>query len=109
MIRRPPRSTRTDTLFPYTTLFRSPRGGRRDPRPLPDPRRRAPTRWGAGSRRRPPWRGARRGWEVGPSPWTVAVRLTGAGSRLAQRPLGRVDADGLPRALHRRQIGRAHV
>src|SRR3546814_17435205 len=34
MIRRPPRSTRTDTLFPYTTLFRSggglPRG--RDPR-----------------------------------------------------------------------------
>src|SRR3546814_3609595 len=46
MIRRPPRSTRTDTLFPYTTLFRSalavahgldvgvlvgvPRGGDRD-------------------------------------------------------------------------------
>src|SRR3546814_8778771 len=28
MIRRPPRSTRTDTLFPYTTLFRS--GGARD-------------------------------------------------------------------------------
>src|SRR3546814_10977827 len=25
MIRRPPRSTRTDTLFPYTTLVRSPR------------------------------------------------------------------------------------
>src|SRR3546814_3877755 len=24
MIRRPPRATRTDTLFPYTTLFRSP-------------------------------------------------------------------------------------
>src|SRR3546814_2667691 len=34
MIRRPPRSTRTDTLFPYTTLFRSgqegPREGRRE-------------------------------------------------------------------------------
>src|SRR3546814_582838 len=29
MIRPPPRSTRTDTLFPYTTLFRSP--GARDP------------------------------------------------------------------------------
>src|SRR3546814_12595733 len=33
MIRRPPRSTRTDTLFPYTTLFRSlplfPRGDTR--------------------------------------------------------------------------------
>src|SRR3546814_10672867 len=29
MIRRPPRSTRTDTLFPYTTLFRSaPEDGR---------------------------------------------------------------------------------
>src|SRR3546814_10937426 len=27
MIRRPPRSTRTDTLFPYTTLFRSQRFG----------------------------------------------------------------------------------
>src|SRR3546814_7628329 len=42
MIRRPPRSTRTDTLFPYTTLFRSiqlnamlldkPHDGRRDDR-----------------------------------------------------------------------------
>src|SRR3546814_10405131 len=28
MIRRPPRSTRTDTLFPYTTLFRSARDQR---------------------------------------------------------------------------------
>src|SRR3546814_1761852 len=27
MIRRPPRATRTDTLFPYTTLFRSPDPG----------------------------------------------------------------------------------
>src|SRR3546814_7083631 len=30
MIRRPPRSTRTDTLFPYTTLFRSIRRGAAD-------------------------------------------------------------------------------
>src|SRR3546814_16792750 len=30
MIRRPPRSTRTDTLFPYTTLFRSGLPVRRD-------------------------------------------------------------------------------
>src|SRR3546814_8990806 len=29
MIQRPPRSTRTDTLFPYTTLFRSPQLERR--------------------------------------------------------------------------------
>src|SRR3546814_4219800 len=44
MIRRPPRSTRTDTLFPYTTLFRSwphrgqpglPGAPARHPRPLP--------------------------------------------------------------------------
>src|SRR3546814_6541381 len=33
MIRRPPRSTRTDTLFPYTTLFRS--RGRYDPAAQP--------------------------------------------------------------------------
>src|SRR3546814_15727295 len=33
MIPRPPRSTRTDTLFPYTTLFRS--RARRPRRPLP--------------------------------------------------------------------------
>src|SRR3546814_8708771 len=31
MIRRPPRSTRTDTLFPYTTLFRSPGCWQRSP------------------------------------------------------------------------------
>src|SRR3546814_11912358 len=30
MVRRPPRSTRTDTLFPYTTLFRSVLTERRD-------------------------------------------------------------------------------
>src|SRR3546814_12736377 len=30
MIRRPPRSTRTDTLFPYTTLFRSVHIGQED-------------------------------------------------------------------------------
>src|SRR3546814_11328251 len=51
MIRRPPRSTRTDTLFPYTTLFRSldrPRRFRRivihhavDPLDLVDDPRRA--------------------------------------------------------------------
>src|SRR3546814_12389853 len=36
MIRRPPRSTRTDTLFPYTTLFRSPlqKGGLQSARGL---------------------------------------------------------------------------
>src|SRR3546814_21078815 len=37
MIRRPPRSTRTDTLFPYTTLFRS--DDHHEPRWDPDHRR----------------------------------------------------------------------
>src|SRR3546814_3514307 len=35
MIRRPPRSTRTDTLFPYTTLFRSPEPSHRGAAALP--------------------------------------------------------------------------
>src|SRR3546814_7863149 len=34
MIRRPPRSTRTDTLFPYTTLFRSDQREPQYPPPL---------------------------------------------------------------------------
>src|SRR3546814_3994484 len=64
MIRRPPRATRTDTLFPYTTLFRSAQreaGHRRHPdarvddlQPVADP--------GRGLRRRqcdPRWRGRR--------------------------------------------------
>src|SRR3546814_5506341 len=47
MIRRPPRSTRTDTLFPYTTLFRSGAlgQGRRGVRPAGD---RATVRWNPG-------------------------------------------------------------
>src|SRR3546814_4994914 len=60
MIRRPPRSTRTDTLFPYTTLFRSVRrtGGRRaaqlPARSLPGTAvRGAVTRGHAGCGRRP--------------------------------------------------------
>src|SRR3546814_20507209 len=38
MIRRPPRSTRTDTLFPYTTLFRSGVGEVQADRHMPQPR-----------------------------------------------------------------------
>src|SRR3546814_14416203 len=37
MVRRPPRSTRTDTLFPYTTLFRSARNARDGHDDLSDP------------------------------------------------------------------------
>src|SRR3546814_17631206 len=38
MIRRPPRSTLTDTLFPYTTLFRSAASGNRNRSRVPCPR-----------------------------------------------------------------------
>src|SRR3546814_20297717 len=48
MIRRPPRSTRTYTLFPYTTLFRSEARLRRPARPLPARRRARLRRPGGG-------------------------------------------------------------
>src|SRR3546814_6842735 len=57
MIRRPPRSTRTDTLFPYTTLFRSSR------RPIDSLRRPAeyrPARTSGRSKRR----SAEEGFEI---------------------------------------------
>src|SRR3546814_4006122 len=58
MIRRPPRSTRTDTLFPYTTLFRSDLGL---PRPAEGGGRGHPgdrqERRGAAGARRPALRG----------------------------------------------------
>src|SRR3546814_2162894 len=79
MIRRPPRSTRTDTLFPYTTLFRSygfkqvdglPRGRRSGTTPPRRRRRRSSGgRWRSGSGRcvrgRPP---AGRGRYTSPGP-----------------------------------------
>src|SRR3546814_14259523 len=98
-IRRPPRSTRTDTLFPYTTLFRSHvrRGGRRavprNPRPVPgpagDPAHRVDAPGGGGG----PGQGGRGG--------------------LPRQALGRPEADGDgeqpagTRASAAREIGRA--
>src|SRR3546814_4997753 len=52
MIRRPPRSTRTDTLFPYTTLFRSEAVRHADLARRADGRRRRPCRaWRAAAAR----------------------------------------------------------
>src|SRR3546814_1682065 len=60
MIRRPPRSTRTDTLFPYTTLFRSvPHRPVADDRPA-QPQRRRPRAVPAEAGRRRPERTRRR-------------------------------------------------
>src|SRR3546814_7662151 len=76
MIRRPPRSTRTDTLFPYTTLFRSercPRAGadrrRHQVGPVPLPRL-APRGHGGPH----------------PSERLPALRHDGEGGRLPARP-----------------------
>src|SRR3546814_2657243 len=68
MIRRPPRSTRTDTLFPYTTLFRSER----------QPRIEVGHRYEAGAR------------FVG-DPHRVAHRLVDVGLRLEERNQARAD------------------
>src|SRR3546814_7416028 len=52
MIRRPPRSTRTDTLFPYTTLYRSGDEGRDGARREPARARRVGGRGDAGDEQR---------------------------------------------------------
>src|SRR3546814_5143048 len=59
MIRQPPRSTRTDTLFPYTTLFLS-------ESPCP-PAARAPVPQSSSRRRRPPLHRRRRRSRADPS------------------------------------------
>src|SRR3546814_17389365 len=80
MIRRPPRSTRPDTLFPYTTLFLSPPG---HPSRRPG-RARLPAGAGGRSRERPAGR---------------------PGARGAGRPID----PPAGRSRDRPQIGRAHV
>src|SRR3546814_970518 len=69
MIRRPPRSTRTDTLFPYTTLFRSHR------RLVP----RQPALGAARARRQLPARAHR---ERGVTPRRGIILAGGSGTRL---------------------------
>src|SRR3546814_1797131 len=71
MIRRPPRSTRTDTLFPYTTLFRSPF--------RPDPRLGKPPEAGVDPIGRPPL-----GDDAGDGP----------GARIDRLPARRGEPDG---------------
>src|SRR3546814_5245741 len=77
MIRRPPRSTRTDTLFPYTTLFRSAFGDQ----PLPPQRL--------------------RGTDLAPEPG-IADRLGRAGHQLLVEP-GRGIGMRQPIERYRRQ------
>src|SRR3546814_14496937 len=93
MIRRPPRSTRTDTLFPYTTLFRSLRAFRRHggvSEQLP----RAGDQGGPG-------RQARRG--------RPASRLQGHRADRPAPPLVKFAADFGILEASEGEIGRAHV
>src|SRR3546814_2330584 len=95
MIRRPPRSTRTDTLFPYTTLFRSvsPRPALRQREPVPVQHRRE-----AFAMRLQLRRLQRRGHHH----FLVAA--------LAQRMATEVDHSAVARVLQAvAEIGRAHV
>src|SRR3546814_12190331 len=103
MIRRPPRSTRTDTLFPYTTLFRSRHVEGRDG-------------WAFGEcRAQPAWIGPRR---IGLP--CVPGAECGQDRPLQRLPLRPADGDGRravaePDRVHPArqaaavQIGRAHV
>src|SRR3546814_20973901 len=84
MIRRPPRSTRTDTLFPYTTLFRS----------LHIECRQSVTIWRQGDRH----------WEL--------EKMFARTERLLLRPGWQEDAPALARAIGEeavvRNLARAH-
>src|SRR3546814_16523635 len=92
MIRRPPRSTRTDTLFPYTTLFRS---GRTSDRPtmVAQPFGCNPAEGGS----------AQGG--AGPLYARTGVLQNGFRSRIADAE-GRLDAKG--RAMHHRHAFAVH-
>src|SRR3546814_16317869 len=81
MIRRPPRSTRTDTLFPYTTLFRSERPRARDPA-----RKRASEVPPAAARAHRISRRARRARRSQRRGVSAARRRTGTACRAYRRP-----------------------
>src|SRR3546814_8476125 len=83
MIRRPPRSTRTDTLFPYTTLFRS--------------RLQPPALRRAARRRAEACPLTHRGIQMHPITKVISDYNEGK------------FADEVTEALHRLKIGRAHV
>src|SRR3546814_17852114 len=110
MIRRPPRSTLTDTLFPYTTLFRSredaqhDRSGRLAAQRAEQALQVLPARRAAGVA---PQLAAEAGGGDRVAPVEVHVGLAGAELLLV---VGEVPAPvGLERDERRVEIGRAHV
>src|SRR3546814_6328062 len=110
MIRRPPRSTRTDTLFPYTTLFRSREAraaqrigvsrslslSKREGAPVQD----FPVH---SLQRQIRLNLATTAWATGFSPLDCAQYNTAVGRRIFRRPRLRHNA------LSSREIGRANV
>src|SRR3546814_10315152 len=113
MIRRPPRSTRTDTLFPYTTLFRS-RLVPPQPEPAPDPpapHGRTPARPLAGTGHRALSDADRAERPRAHDHGGVIGNVTRDGQSVTRRAVGR-SATPIPTASTREadeQIGRAHV
>src|SRR3546814_6601494 len=99
MIRRPPRSTRTDTLFPYTTLFRSLLGRHARQGPTGDVEAQA-GRQGAGERVAV-WRGAPTGGED----LTVSHAVVGGECTRRRRQAQRRRADGDADRGRRRSAG----
>src|SRR3546814_15141166 len=88
MIRRPPRSTRTDTLFPYTTLFRSgcsANAGLAAPIPISTPACAA----GAPKKANAPKRGE--GWPKDGHIWPPSLEGRGWGWVAARETFARID------------------
>src|SRR3546814_11349012 len=106
MVRRPPRSTRTDTLFPYTTLFRSDgRFGRALARPC---RSSSGVLFSCIVSSRPCWPQRRAPlWRRRRSDRPRLLRRTRRSTRLTKRSVQRAVRPLLPK--RRQQIGRAHV
>src|SRR3546814_10772643 len=93
MIRRPPRSTRTDTLFPYTTLFRSQLAVPHRPQPHRRPLARAAVPAAGAGERRPAHRAHTRSRHA--RAHAVGVRAAprhAAGTRRTARRAARSDS-----------------
>src|SRR3546814_19775741 len=108
MIRRPPRSTRTDTLFPYTTLFRSTAAAERR-----DPVSRRQSLKAGDHRDLPLIETSDQILRLDTLDARLAVHLVGMDRDLPTQPGAGLHAPGLPRQRHKssdeRRVGNACV